>query len=230
MVERNNKDKEQREFVICIGLLIVAAILEMNTNHHPMSWINRILPTIEIRGITICLGGIVLIILIYNVFRKLYSLKGWRIFNKNGKCFVWTLIFIILINVINPKVVQTIKMLRPGLGAIYLDREALMDFIVHNTSEDGTMSYKTEGHIMLINCSNQKVGPFKVKVVLPEREGYPKGEFESVEDYYLEPKEQRHIELNLEGMSDESKMIYMLRKNFEVVLWNDKEQVRFFSE
>lgn len=67
-MEGSNKDK--REFVICIGLLIVAAILGMNTNHHPMSWINRILPTIEIKGITIYLGSIILIILIYNVFRK----------------------------------------------------------------------------------------------------------------------------------------------------------------
>ena len=227
-MEGSNKDK--REFVICIGLLIVAAILGMNTNHHPMSWINRILPTIEIKGITIYLGSIILIILIYNVFRKFYSLKGWRIFNKNGKCFVWTIIFIVLINAINPTVVQTIKMLKSGLGAIYLDREALIGFNIYNTSEGEIISYKTEGHIMLINCSNQKVGPFKVKVVLPEREGLPKGEFESVEDYYLEPKEQRYIELNLEGMSDESKMNYILRKNFEVVLWNDKEKVRFFSE
>lgn len=234
-MEGSSKDKEKREFVIYIGLLIVAAILGMNTNHHPMSWINRILPVIEINRITIYWGGIILIILIYNVFRKLYLLKGWRIFNKDGKCFVWTLIFIILINAINPKVVQTIKMLESGLDAIYLDREALMDFKIHNTSEDGTMSYKTEGHIMLINCSNQKVGPFKVKVILSKREDYPKGEFESVEDYYLEPKEQRYIKLDLEGVSDESKsdgskMVYILRKNFEIVLWNDKEQVRFLSE
>ena len=164
------------------------------------------------------------------MFRKLYSLKGWRIFNKDGKCFVWTLIFIVLIGAINPKVVQTIKMLESGLDAIYLDRDALMDFNISNTSEGGTTSYKTEGHITLINCSNQTVGPFKVKVILPESKNDLKGEFESIEDYYLAPKEQRDIKLTLEGKLDESKRINMFRKNFEVVLWNDKEQVRFLSE
>ena len=226
----SSRDKEKREFVICIGLLIVAAILEMNTNHHPMSWINRILPMIKIRGITFYLGSIVLIILIYNVFRKLYSLKGWRIFNKDGKCFVWTLIFIVLIGAINPKVVQTIKMLESGLDVIYLDRDALMDFNISNTSEGGMTSYKTEGHITLINCSNQTVGPFKVKVILPESGNNLNGEFESLEDYYLAPKERRSIKLTLEGKLNESKIINMFRKNFEVVLWNDKEQVRFLSE
>lgn len=230
-LENYDQYKGKREFVVCMGLLIAAAILSMNTNHHPELWINRLLPVIEINTITIYWGGILLIIIIYNVFRKFYSLKGWHIFNKNGKCFVWTLIFIMFINAINPKIVQTIKMLESGLGAIYLDREALMDFKIYNTSENGIMSYKTEGHIVLINCSNQKVGPFKVKVILPEREGYPKGEFESVEDYYLEPKEQRYIKLDLEGTSsDGSTMVYMLRKNFEVVLWNNKEQVRFLPE
>ena len=226
----SSRDKEKREFIICIGLLIVAAILEMNTNHHPMSWINRILPMIKIRGITFYLGSIVLIILIYNVFRKLYSLKGWRIFNKDGKCFVWTLIFIVLIGAINPKIVQTIKMLESGLDVIYLDRDALMDFNISNTSEGGMTSYKTEGHITLINCSNQTVGPFKVKVILHESGNNLNGEFESIEDYYLAPKEQRTIKLTLEGKLDESKRINMFRKNFEVVLWNDKEQVKFLFE
>lgn len=69
-----------------------------------------------------------------------------------------------------------------------------------------------------------------VKVILHESGNNLNGEFESIEDYYLAPKEQRTIKLTLEGKLDESKRINMFRKNFEVILWNDKEQVRFLSE
>lgn len=234
-MEASNKDKRKFEFVLCIGLLIVASVLGMDTNHNPMPWINRILSPIEKEGWTIYWGGILLLILIYNVFRKLYALKGWYIFNKNGKCFMWTLIFILSVNAINPSVIQTVKMVKSGLDTIYLDREALMGFNIYDTSEGGTTSYKTEGYIMLINCSNQTIGPFKIKVILTERGDGPTGEFESAEEYYLAPKEQRNIELNLEGMLDEpSKLVedrlYTIGKKFEVILWNNEEQVKFLSE
>ena len=241
----SNKDSGKFELVVCIGLLIGASILGMDTNYNPMLWINRILPPIEKGTWTIYWGGILLLVLIYNVFRKLYVLKGWRIFNKKGKCFVCTLVFMLFINATNPEVVQTIKRMETGLGAIYLDREALMGFNINKLSEDGainykaeenkTITYKTEGYITLINCSNQEVGPFKIKIILPEGGGYPIGEFKSGEDYYLNPKERRSIKLNIEGMLDESNKsvgdnIYTAGKNFEIVLWNDEEQVEFLSE
>ena len=243
--KENDKGDSKLEWILCIGLLIGASILGMDTNHNPMLWANRIFPPIEKGTGTIYWGGILLLVLIYNVFRKIYSLKKWHIFNKRWKCFVWTWVFIYFVSNINPEVVQTIKRMETGLGAIYLDREALMGFNFDKLSEDGTiynqaeenetMTYKTEGYITLINCSNQEVGPFKIKIIVPEGEEYPIEEFTSGEDYYLNPRERRTIKLNFEGVLDEKNKlvgepIYILGKKFEVVLWNNKEQVKFLPE
>lgn len=227
--------------LIWLGLLLMS-VLGMNDNYHTLSWINRILPPYSHEGMTFFTGTILLIIAIYNLFRAFYYTTGNYLFNKGWKCFICTLIFVNLLTGINGSAVQRIRRFQSGLNAIYLDRTRDLSINLYDISEDGVeKAYRSEGTILLKNCSNKTVGPFKITVTFAPDEYQPGGSFTSEDIYELAPGKQKYIVLTHDDAlndftEDEESEIYatahmiLISEGIEITLWNEEKQVTFYSE
>lgn len=222
--------------LIWLGLVVVS-VLGMNDNYHTTSWINRIIPAYQHGEMTIFVGTLVFITAIYNLFRGFHYITGNYLFNKNWKCFVCTLIFINLLSGINVGVIQQIRAFGSGVHAIYLERNNPLSINLQDISEGKEKRYSVKGMISLKNCSNETVGPFKVTMTLMPNGQQPGGSFTYEESYILGPKEEESFILNYEGMlndfSDEGvsrAQMYIANKDLQMTLWDEKQQVIFYTE
>lgn len=223
--------------LIWIGLLIISA-LGLNDNYHTLSWLNRIFPPFKHEDMTFFTGTIILIIVIYNLFRAFYYTTGNYLFNKGWKCFICTLIFVNLLSGINAPVIQKIRGLQSGLNAIYLDRNKMFGINLYDISVGKEKMYRSEGSIRLKNCSDETVGPFKITVTLAQDENHPSGSFTCDYPYELAPKEQKYIHLNYEGpLTDlvensvyDYDKAYIISDGLQIMLWDENQQVTFYSE
>lgn len=222
--------------LIWIGLLIVS-ILGMNDNYHALSWINRILPPYKHKGMTLFTGTIILIIAIYNLFRAFYYTTGNYLFNKGWKCFICMMIFVSMLSGINESIVQKIRGLQSGLSALYLERDKRLGVNLHDISTGEEKVYRAEGFSRLKNCSDEIVGPFKVTITIAQDENHPGGSFTCEDVYELGPREETTISLNYEGALDDwvgdgvyEDGIYLAFEGVQMTLWNEEQQVTFYSE
>lgn len=222
--------------LIWVGLLVAGA-LGMNDNYHASLWINRIVPPYKHEGMTWFPGTIILIIAVYNLFRGFYFTTGNYLCNKGWKCFICTILFINIVGGINSEVVQKIRRLQSGLHSIYLERDKMMSINLYNVSSGEERIYRTEGFSRIKNCSNETVGPFKVTIIMEEDERHPGGSFTCEKIYELGPREERIVDLYYEGPLNESigemnseDNMDIITEGIQMILWDEQQQVVFYSE
>lgn len=222
--------------LVWIGLLVVS-VLGLNDNYHTLAWINRIVPSYNNKGLTLFPGTIILIVAIYNLFRAFYYTTGNYLFNKGWKCLICTLIFMNVLSGINDSMVQKLRGFQSGLDAIYLDRNNLLGVNLYDISIGKEKLYRIEGFSRLKNCSNETVGPFKVTITISQDENHPGGNFTCEDSYELAPGEQKTIPLNYEGVLKDfvdsdvyEDHIYLAFEGVQMMLWNEEQQVIFYSE
>lgn len=231
---------ENQNFIVFWVILGVSALLQMNTNHNAMPWIMRICKPLSINGMTVYWGNIVLVILIYNVFKKFYQLKSWKALNKDWKCFVWTLVFIVGCSSLGEVGIQGIKSFQEGLKAIYLQRDATGGSLKWEMIESEGKKYKRytgQVYITVKNCSRKETQQFEIRVeaknLTNEEIEYS---FESEESYILEPNEIRRIEIDSfkeEKVEEEEETYSSGMSNFrdvKVILHNEDEELVFEKE
>lgn len=226
----------------CIGGILLIFVLLCNTNNNPTSFLMRILPPITIARSRFYYGNLLLLIAIYFLIKTLYKVNEWSFLNHGGKRFLCWILVVAFIGIGCEGMVKIYKSFQTGLKAVYLEREKMNFTVKYHTENENNkpyIVYETSGYITLENCSNAPTEPFRVRLIdMSQDEGsdfqlYMDEYHNKDEEYILSPKQKIKIDFDNVGKreytsKDDAQEGYIFSGNkFEVVLYNDTEQVVF---
>ena len=210
-----------------------------NTNSNPTALIERIFKPINLNGGTFHYAGIISIMLIYYGLKEIYKYKEYRYLGTGNKRIVWTIIVLLVISKSSSYVIKAVKSLSKDLNAIYYYRESSNNELNFIQRENGKISINCR--FELENCSKE-AQEFYIKVLVPEtfKKHIVEEEFIFGEDeinkgkkFIMSGKEKKNFQINFTGdredISDSNSCFTFSAREFEFVLYNDDEEIKFIK-
>ena len=216
---------------ILSALLIIIGICFLgDTNNNPNAFIQRIFKPVKLGNSTFYYSGFLIILLIYFSFKWMYKFGNYKLLNTTTRRILATIIIIIVSIQLITSGIKISKSMAADLNAIYYNREYADDGLAIATDNEGnkTISCMVE----LENCSD-KEQKFYIELLIPEQYRYliPQKEYLSDEKFILHAKEKKVIYTTFSGnTSNTNNNHFWNTKDFEFLLINDKEQVKFIKK
>ena len=216
---------------ILSALLIIIGICFLgDTNNNPNAFIQRIFKPVKLGNSTFYYSGFLIILLIYFSFKWMYKFGNYKLLNTTTRRILATIIIIIVSIQLITSGIKISKSMAADLNAIYYNREYADDGLAIATDNEGnkTISCMVE----LENCSD-KEQKFYIELLIPEQYRYliPQKEYLSDEKFILHAKEKKVIYTTFSGnTSSTNNNHFWSTKDFEFLLINDKDQVKFIKK
>lgn len=216
---------------ILSALLIIIGICFLgDTNNNPNAFIQRIFKPVKLGNSTFYYSGFLIILLIYFSFKWMYKFGNYKLLNTTTRRILATIIIIIVSSQLITSGIKISKSMAADLNAIYYNREYADDGLAIATDNEGnkTISCMVE----LENCSD-KEQKFYIELLIPEQYRYliPQKEYLSDEKFILHAKEKKVIYTTFSGnTSSTNNNHFWSTKDFEFLLINDKDQVKFIKK
>lgn len=216
--------------ILSVLLIIIGICFLGDTNNNPDAFIQRILKPVKLGSSTLYYSGFLIILWIYFSLKWMYKFGEYKLLNTTTRRILAT---IIIITVSSPLIISGIKIrksMAADLNAIYYNREYANDGLAIATDNEGNKTIICT--VELENCS-EKEQKFYIEVLIPEQYRYiiPQKEFSSDEKFILHAKEKKVIYTTFSGnISDTNNNHFWSTKDFEFLLINDKEQVKFMKK
>lgn len=216
---------------ILSALLIIIGICFLgDTNNNPNAFIQRIFKPVKLGSSTFYYSGFLIYMLIYFSLKWMYKFGEYKLLNTITRRILATIIIIIVSSQLITSGIKISKSMDADLNAIYYNREYADDELAVALDNEGnkTISCMVE----LENCSD-KEQKFYIEVLIPEQYRYfiSQKEYLSDEKFILHAKEKKVIYTTFSGnTSSTNNNHFWSTKDFEFLLINDKDQVKFIKK
>ena len=216
--------------ILSVLLIVVGICFLGDTNNNPNPFIQRIFKPVKFGNSIFYYSGFLIILLIYFSFKWMYKFGEYKLLNTIIRRILATIIVIIISSPLITSGIKISKSMASDLNAIYYNREYATDGLVIATDNEGNKTISCV--VELENCS-EKEQKFYIKVLIPEQYRYfiPQQEYLSDENFILHAKEKKVIYTTFSGnTSNTNNNHFWNTKDFEFLLINDKEQVKFIKK
>lgn len=214
-----------------ISLIIFGLIILCNTNNNPNAFVQRVLRPIKIGNVTIFYAALIALIIIYKGLKGFYICNKTKILRTRFRRIIVMIILVIIFANCWTFGLKTYKGFVGGLDSIYCNRGNLWLF-AHKVNDN---KVKLSTVINLQNCGFEDQ-EFYVKIKIPEEwkdyiieeDVLAKGiQPKPNNKIYINKRESGNFRIETEIECKDITYTNMRTKDFDFILFNDKEKVVF---
>lgn len=223
--------------VLSVILILIGISLLGDTNNNPIAFIERIFKPVIIGRSTFYYSGIFPILLIYFGFKWMNEFGEYKLLKTKNKRILATIIVLLFSSQLITYGIKISKSMSSGLNSIYYNRNNVNNTLALKLGDESNEI--TTCTIELENCSKKPL-EFYIKILTPEyykefvlqKELIAKeSDFKADKKFILHAKEKRVINAVFLGdMKKSETSFHGGTDEFEFILINDKEEVKFIKK